>query len=167
MEQWQKQWILNLMDSFNGNRLLAAKRMAEITKKGIRECWQLLDEAVPMSTVERERYYLLGITDWYNITSFLTFSLCKSCMKLHCQNVKTFVNIEILSSFGIHWILLHNFFGKLWQQVDITYSAGTNAKFEYIWSRMHAGIKYKHSVDLQITVARQISHFEPTNCKQL
>jgi hypothetical protein len=63
MEQWQKQWILNLMDSFNGNRLLAAKRMAEITKKGIRECWQLLDEAVPMSTVERERYYLLGITD--------------------------------------------------------------------------------------------------------
>jgi hypothetical protein len=63
MEQWQKQWILNLMDSFNGNRLLAAKRMAEISKKGIRECWQLLDEAVPMSTVERERYYLLGITD--------------------------------------------------------------------------------------------------------
>ncbi len=51
------------MDSFNGNRLLAAKRMAEISKKGIRECWQLLDEAVPMSTVERERYYLLGITD--------------------------------------------------------------------------------------------------------
>jgi hypothetical protein len=63
MEQWQKQWILNLMASFNGNRLLAAKRMAEISKKGIRECWQLLDEAVPMSTIERERYYLLGITD--------------------------------------------------------------------------------------------------------
>jgi len=63
MEQWQRQWILNLMDSFNGNRLLAAKRMAEISKKGIRECWQQLDEAVPMSTIEREKYYLLGITD--------------------------------------------------------------------------------------------------------
>jgi hypothetical protein len=63
MEQWQRQWILNLMDSFNGNRLLAAKRMAEISKKGIRECWQQLDEVVPMSTIEREKYYLLGITD--------------------------------------------------------------------------------------------------------
>lgn len=51
------------MDSFNGNRLLAAKRMAEISKKGILECWQQLDEAVPMSTIEREKYYLLGITD--------------------------------------------------------------------------------------------------------
>ena len=63
MEQWQKQWILKLMGSYNGNRLLAAKRMAEISKKGIRECWQLLDEAVPMSNVERERYCSLGITD--------------------------------------------------------------------------------------------------------
>jgi hypothetical protein len=61
MEQWQKQWILKLMGSYNGNRLLAAKRMAEISKKEIRECWQLLDEAVPMSTIERERYCSLGI----------------------------------------------------------------------------------------------------------
>jgi hypothetical protein len=37
--------------------------MAEISKKGIQECWQLLDEAVPMSTVERERYCSLGIMD--------------------------------------------------------------------------------------------------------
>jgi hypothetical protein len=63
MEQWQKQWILNLMMSYNGNRLLAAKRMSEITKKGIRECWQLLDDAVPMSAVDRIRYCSLGITD--------------------------------------------------------------------------------------------------------
>jgi hypothetical protein len=63
MEQWQKEWILKLMGSYNGNRLLAAKRMSEITKKGIRECWQLLDEVVPMSTVERIRYSSLGITD--------------------------------------------------------------------------------------------------------
>jgi hypothetical protein len=61
MEQWQKQWILKLMSSYNGNRLLAAKRMAEISKKEIRECWQLLDEAMPMSAVERERYCSLGI----------------------------------------------------------------------------------------------------------
>jgi hypothetical protein len=63
MEQWQKQWILKLMGSYNGNRLLAAKRMSEISKKGIRECWQLLDEAVPMSTVEQIRYCSLGIMD--------------------------------------------------------------------------------------------------------
>ena len=63
MEQWQKQWILNLMMLYNGNRLLAAKRMSEITKKGIRECWQLLDDAVPMNTVERIRYCSLGIAD--------------------------------------------------------------------------------------------------------
>jgi hypothetical protein len=63
MEQWQKQWILNLMCSFKGNRLLAAKRMAEISNKKIEECWQLLDEAVPMSTVERIRYCSLGIMD--------------------------------------------------------------------------------------------------------
>ncbi len=63
MEQWQKQWILNLMMSYNGNRLLAAKRMSEITKKRIRECWQLLDDAVPMSSVERIRYCSLGIAD--------------------------------------------------------------------------------------------------------
>ena len=63
MEQWQKQWILNLMKSYNGNRLLTAKRMSEITQKGIRECWQLLDDAVPMSAVDRIRYCLLGITD--------------------------------------------------------------------------------------------------------
>jgi hypothetical protein len=63
MEQWQKQWILNLMGSYKGNRLLAAKRMAEISNKEIRECWQLLDEAVPMSTVERIRYCSLGIMD--------------------------------------------------------------------------------------------------------
>ncbi len=63
MEQWQKQWILNLMKSYNGNRLLAAKRMSEISQKGIRECWQLLDDAVPMSAVDRVRYCSLGITD--------------------------------------------------------------------------------------------------------
>jgi hypothetical protein len=63
MEQWQKQWILKLMSSYNGNRLLVAKRMAEISNKRIRECWQLLDEAVPMDTVERERYCSLGIMD--------------------------------------------------------------------------------------------------------
>jgi hypothetical protein len=63
MEQWQKQWILNLMGSYKDNRLLAAKRMAEISNKKIQECWQLLDEAVPMSTVERIRYCSLGIMD--------------------------------------------------------------------------------------------------------
>jgi hypothetical protein len=63
LEQWQKQWILKLMGSYDGNRLLVAKRMSEITKRGIRECWQLLDEVVPMSTVERIRYCSLGITD--------------------------------------------------------------------------------------------------------
>ncbi|MDQ3882877.1 MAG: hypothetical protein M3243_02350 [Thermoproteota archaeon] len=51
------------MGSCNGNRLLAAKRMSEISKKGIRECWQQLDEVVPMSTVERIRYCSLGIMD--------------------------------------------------------------------------------------------------------
>ncbi|HEX2230562.1 MAG TPA: hypothetical protein VHG34_00075 [Nitrososphaeraceae archaeon] len=51
------------MKSYNGNRLLTAKRMSEITKKGIRECWQLLDDAVPMSAVDRIRYCSLGITD--------------------------------------------------------------------------------------------------------
>jgi hypothetical protein len=63
MEQWQRQWILNLMASYNGNRLLAAKRMAEISKKGIRDCWKLLDEVMPMGAVERERYCSLGISD--------------------------------------------------------------------------------------------------------
>jgi hypothetical protein len=63
MEQWQRHWILNLMASYNGNRLLAAKRMAEISKKEIRDCWKLLDEAVPMNAVERERYCSLGIAD--------------------------------------------------------------------------------------------------------
>jgi hypothetical protein len=62
MEQWQKQWVLKLMESYNGNRLLAAKRMAEISKKSTRECWQLLDEVVPMTTLERGRYYSLGMT---------------------------------------------------------------------------------------------------------
>ena len=61
MEPWQKQWILNLMGSCNGNRLLAAKRMSEISKKEIRECWVLLEEVVPMSTVERLRYCSLGV----------------------------------------------------------------------------------------------------------
>ncbi|MDQ3884300.1 MAG: hypothetical protein M3239_02520 [Thermoproteota archaeon] len=51
------------MASYNGNRLLAAKRMAEISKKEIRDCWKLLDEAVPMNAVERERYCSLGIAD--------------------------------------------------------------------------------------------------------
>src|SRR3712207_6970071 len=50
MEPWQKQWILNLMGSCNGNRLLAAKRMSEISKKEIRECWILLDEVDRKST---------------------------------------------------------------------------------------------------------------------
>ena len=63
MEQWQKQWILSLMGSCNGNRLLAAKRMSEISRKEIRECWQLLDEVIPMSTMERLRYCSLGIMD--------------------------------------------------------------------------------------------------------
>jgi hypothetical protein len=63
MEQWQKQWILKLMGSYNGNRLLTAKRMSEISNKGIRECWQLLDEVIPMSTIERIRYSSLGIMD--------------------------------------------------------------------------------------------------------
>ena len=63
MEPWQKQWMLNLMGSCNGNRLLAAKRMSEISKKEIRECWVLLDEVVPMSAVERSRYCSLGVMD--------------------------------------------------------------------------------------------------------
>ncbi|HZB80548.1 MAG TPA: hypothetical protein VE264_04655, partial [Nitrososphaera sp.] len=63
MEPWQKQWILNLMGSCNGNRLLAAKRMSEISRKEIRECWVLLDEVVPMSTMERLKYSSLGVMD--------------------------------------------------------------------------------------------------------
>jgi hypothetical protein len=63
MEQWQKEWILKLMGSYSGNRLLTAKRMSEISNKGILECWQLLDEVIPMSTVERIRYCSLGIMD--------------------------------------------------------------------------------------------------------
>ena len=63
MEQWQKQWILKLLGSYNGNRLLTAKKMSEIYEKEIRECWQLLDEVVPMSTIERMRYCSLGIMD--------------------------------------------------------------------------------------------------------
>jgi hypothetical protein len=63
MEQWQKQWILKLLGSYNGNRLLTAKKMSEISEKEIRECWQLLDEVVPMSTTERMRYCSLGIMD--------------------------------------------------------------------------------------------------------
>jgi hypothetical protein len=69
MEQWQKQWMLKLMDSYKGNRLLAAKRMAEISKKEIQECWQLLDEVMPMSIMERERYCSLGIKDRDDFTS--------------------------------------------------------------------------------------------------
>jgi len=66
------------MSSYNGNRLLAAKRMSEISKKEIRECWQLLDEAVPMSTVERIRYCSLGIMDWYDwYGQFVGFSFYK------------------------------------------------------------------------------------------
>jgi hypothetical protein len=42
---------------------LAAKRMSEISRKEIRECWQLLDEVIPMSTMERLRYCSLGIMD--------------------------------------------------------------------------------------------------------
>jgi hypothetical protein len=63
LEPWQKQWILNLMRSCNDNRLLTAKRMSEITKKEIRECWVLLDEVVPMSAVERLKYCSLGVMD--------------------------------------------------------------------------------------------------------
>jgi hypothetical protein len=63
MEPWQKQWMLNLMGSCNGNRLLAAKKMSEISKKEIRECWELLDEVVPMNAIERLRYHSLGIMD--------------------------------------------------------------------------------------------------------
>ena len=54
------------MGSYSGNRLLTAKRMSEISNKGILECWQLLDEVIPMSTVERIRYCSLGIMDWYD-----------------------------------------------------------------------------------------------------
>ncbi|HEX2557126.1 MAG TPA: hypothetical protein VHK86_02285 [Nitrososphaera sp.] len=62
MEQWQKQWIVKLMASCDGNRLVAAKRMSEMTQKEMRECWQLLDETIPMTSMERERYRSLGIS---------------------------------------------------------------------------------------------------------
>jgi hypothetical protein len=61
MEKWQKQWIIKLMDSCGGNRLVAAKRMSEISKKEITVCWQLLEQIMPMTTVEREKYRSLGI----------------------------------------------------------------------------------------------------------
>ena len=61
MEQWQKQWIVNLLKSCGDNRLLAAKRMAEMSNKQITECWQLLDQVRPMTAMEREKYRALGI----------------------------------------------------------------------------------------------------------
>jgi hypothetical protein len=61
MEQWQKQWIMNLLDSCSDNRLVAAKRMSEMSRKKITECWQLLDLVKPMTSSEREKYRSLGI----------------------------------------------------------------------------------------------------------
>jgi hypothetical protein len=61
MDQWQKQWIINLMDSCGGNRLVAAKRMSEISKNEITVCWQLLQQVKPMTSIEREKYRSLGI----------------------------------------------------------------------------------------------------------
>jgi hypothetical protein len=61
MEQWQKQWIMKLMDSCDGDRLVAAKRMSEISKMRITACWHLLDQVMPMTTTEREKYRSLGI----------------------------------------------------------------------------------------------------------
>jgi hypothetical protein len=62
MEKWQKQWIINLVNSCEGNRLLAAKRMSEISRQEIKECWQLLEQVMPMTSIEREKYRLLGLS---------------------------------------------------------------------------------------------------------
>lgn len=61
MDHWQKQWIIKLMDSCDGNRLVAAKRMSEISKREVMVCWQLIEQVKPMTDVERERYRLLGV----------------------------------------------------------------------------------------------------------
>lgn len=52
---------MKLVDACEGNRLLAAKRMSEVSKREIRECWQMLNEVVPMTSMEREKYRSLGI----------------------------------------------------------------------------------------------------------
>ncbi|HJS69073.1 MAG TPA: hypothetical protein VJ730_06590 [Nitrososphaera sp.] len=49
------------MDSCDGNRLVAAKRMSEISKREVTVCWQLIEQVKPLTDVERERYRLLGI----------------------------------------------------------------------------------------------------------
>jgi hypothetical protein len=61
MEHWQKEWIVNLLKSYNDNRLLTAKRMSEMLNEQINECWQLLDQVRPMTQEEREKYRSLGI----------------------------------------------------------------------------------------------------------
>jgi hypothetical protein len=61
MDHWQKQWIIKLMDSCDGNRLVAAKRMSEISKRDVIVCWQLIEQVKPMTDQERERYRALGI----------------------------------------------------------------------------------------------------------
>jgi hypothetical protein len=61
MEHWQKEWIVNLLKSYNDNRLLTAKRMSEMLNEQINECWQLLDQVRPMTKEEREKYRSLGI----------------------------------------------------------------------------------------------------------
>ena len=61
VERWQKEWIVRLMDYCEGNRLLVAKRMAETSKKEITECWSILDQIIPMTNLEREKYRSLGI----------------------------------------------------------------------------------------------------------
>jgi len=61
MDNWQKQWIMKLLDTCEGNRLVAAKRMSEISKKEVTVCWQLIDQVMPMTSQERERYKALGI----------------------------------------------------------------------------------------------------------
>jgi hypothetical protein len=61
MDHWQKQWIMKLMDSCDGNRLVASKRMSEISKRDVIVCWQLIEQVMPMTDQERERYRLLGV----------------------------------------------------------------------------------------------------------
>jgi hypothetical protein len=61
LEGWQKQWVLKLMDYCEGNRLLVAKRMADMSNKEVRECWSILELLIPMTNEEREKYRSLGI----------------------------------------------------------------------------------------------------------
>jgi hypothetical protein len=61
MDNWQKQWIMKLMDGCDGNRLVAAKRMSEISKRDVTVCWQLIEQVMPMTDQERARYQSLGV----------------------------------------------------------------------------------------------------------